>query len=113
MEIVNTETAQSTRGSTEDRLKELETNFCILMNAVDDVERSTKVLSHNFAIFEEELRPKCNIWSKSALANHERKQHGNLKISVHIASNQEVVHDFDVIMYIFAIRKSSNGWLAS
>ena len=61
MEIVNTETAQSTRGSTEDRLKELETNFCILMNAVDDVERSTKVLSHNFAIFEEELRPKCNI----------------------------------------------------
>ena len=84
MENVNTETVQSPRGGTEDRLRELETNFYILMNAVDDVERSTKVLSHNFSILEEELRPKCNICeqnfsSKSTFANHIRKQHGNLK----------------------------------
>ena len=59
VENVNTETAQSTRGSTEDRL-ELKTNFYILMNAVNDVERSTKVLCHNFAILEEELKkPAC------------------------------------------------------
>ena len=85
VENMNEETVQSARGSTQDRLSELETNFYILMNAVDDVERSTKVLNHNFAILEEELKkPKCsmcdeNFPSKSTLANHIRKQHANLK----------------------------------
>ena len=65
----------------EDRLKELEQNFYILMNSVDDLEKTSAYLRNNLEILKEQFEKfKCNLCGQTFadqpnLRNHFRTQH--------------------------------------
>ena len=68
---------------TEEKVRDLDTNFYILMHAVDDLERTTKFLEKSFESLREDLinNFKCQLCAQvfineSHLRNHIRNQHG-------------------------------------
>ena len=68
----------------EDQLKELEQNFYILMNSVDDLEKASAYLRNNLEILREKFE--CNLCGQTFadqlnLRNHFRTQHETFKTS--------------------------------